>query len=95
MSVTNSVKTKLLLERYGLEGLSNDEKLALAESLELSVLISENFDVDGDENDIPPWHLDMIEERLAEADANPGGGILWSDLKKKWDDNENSQSQKR
>jgi hypothetical protein len=95
MKIANSVKTQILLERYGLENLNIEEKSELAESLEFSVLISENFDVDGDEDDIAPWHLDLINERIADADANPGEGILWSDLKKKWEDDEQRQSQQR
>jgi putative addiction module component (TIGR02574 family) len=27
--------------------------------------------------EVPPWHLPVLAERLAEAEANPGAGLPW------------------
>ena len=85
MSVAPSVKTKMLLEKYSLENLSNEEKHELAEALDLSVLMSENFDVDTDDV-IPPWHLDIIRERIEDTEKNPDDYITLDELRKKWAD---------
>jgi hypothetical protein len=67
-----------ILERYGLDKLSDDEKRFVASAL------IDTLDPPMPDDEIPEWHWEIIRERLAEADANPDQGILWSDLKKKW-----------
>jgi len=33
---------------------------------------------------LPNWKKEFIKERVALDDANPGGGIKWSELRKKY-----------
>ena len=68
-----------ILEKYGLDKLNDDEKRSIVMALLESVAKAEEETID-----VPEWHWEIIKERIAEADANPGVGISWSDLKKKW-----------
>lgn len=68
-----------ILEKYGLDKLNDDEKRSIVTALLASVTKS-----DGETLEVPEWHWDIIKERIAEADANPGNCISLSELRKKW-----------
>ena len=57
----------------GIDKLSRQDRLRL---------IGEIWDTLGpaEPGDIPDWHWEIIEERLAEADANPGAGLSWEEV---------------
>jgi len=57
------------------------ERLNTSERLELIGLLWDSI-VDADVNAaIPEWHLRELEQRRAEAEANPGSGIPWEAVK--------------
>ena len=68
-----------ILKQYGLDKLKKEVKEDVANAL-LEELEIEQVKPD----EIPDWHWDIIKERIADADANPGEGISWGELKKKW-----------
>ncbi len=57
----------------------NIDQLTVPQRLEL---ISQLWDSlpESPEN-IPDWHWQELERRLADADANPGAGILWEQVR--------------
>jgi putative addiction module component (TIGR02574 family) len=64
------------LEQFGLDRLTPDERL------ELLGLIWDSL---GEGNFSPPeWHLRELEQRRAEAEANPSDGISWKEFKARW-----------
>ena len=57
------------------------ERLNTSERLELIGLLWDSI-VDADVNAaIPEWHLRELEQRRAEAEANPDAGIPWEAVK--------------
>ncbi|MFO0808879.1 MAG: addiction module protein [Gemmataceae bacterium] len=61
----------LTIEELGIDRLSVRERLNLIEQIWDS--LPEVVDPD----DVPEWHKEVLAERLAEAEANPGGGVPW------------------
>jgi putative addiction module component (TIGR02574 family) len=61
----------LTLRDLGLDQLSVPERLNLIEQLWDSLPEAVAPDV------VPQWHKEVLAERLTEAEANPGGGVLW------------------
>lgn len=59
------------VQELGIDRLSVREKLDLIE--EIWDTLPEAVQPD----EIPDWHKRVLAERLAEAEANPGGGVLW------------------
>ena len=74
-----AVKGKIL-ERYGLDKLKDDEKRVVLKALLESIAKEEEEEI----IEVPEWHWEIIKERIAEADANPGNCISLSELRKKW-----------
>ncbi len=64
------------LEQYGLDQLSMEDRWELLELLESSLNQAPT--------PIPEWHLRILEERIAVADANPGAGIPLEEFKAKF-----------
>lgn len=58
-----------LLRRYGLDRLSADERIALAEEL------FESAEQDRDPPPLTPAQITEIERRIAYSQANPGSGL--------------------
>ena len=63
-----------ILEKFGINKLSNDEKLELIDAIEESMI----------DDEIPDWHWEILKERIAEADANPGTGIPLDEVLANW-----------
>lgn len=64
------------LEQFGLDQLPADERLEL-----LALL----WDSLGEEAATPPeWHLRVLEQRRAAADADPSAGVPWAEFKARW-----------
>jgi putative addiction module component (TIGR02574 family) len=61
----------LSLESLGIDRLSVRERLELIEQIWDSLPDQVNPD------EIPPWHLDELARRRAEADASPQAGKPW------------------
>lgn len=61
----------LTIQELGIDRLSVRERLNLIEQIWDS--LPEAVDPD----DVPGWHKKVLAERLAEAEANPGGGVPW------------------
>jgi putative addiction module component (TIGR02574 family) len=70
------------LTKPQIDALTLEEKLKLIDDLEESLLDTL------EDLPTPEWHLQLIEERLAEAERNPGAGIPWevvrAEMEKKW-----------
>ena len=64
----------ITLEQFGIDRLSSEERLTLID------LIWDSLPEDAPFTP-PAWHLKVLEERLAEADANPGAGSTWEEVK--------------
>ncbi len=63
------------MNSLGLDRLTRDEKIALAEELFESVRAS-----DPPGSWISPWQRQELQRRAAEADADPEGGIPWREV---------------
>jgi putative addiction module component (TIGR02574 family) len=57
------------IEDLGIDQLSVDDKLDLIEQ------IWDSLPEQVSPSEVPAWHVEVLEERLEEAEANPGGGI--------------------
>ena len=66
----------LTLEQFGIDQLSNEQRLELIELLWDSIPNTPPFSP-------PDWHLKLLDERLAEADANPENVISMEELEAK------------
>jgi putative addiction module component (TIGR02574 family) len=53
------------------------DKLSVSDRLELLEQIWDSLPEQVSPNEIPAWHLAILEKRLADADANPEAGIPW------------------
>jgi putative addiction module component (TIGR02574 family) len=56
------------------------EKLSVADRIRLIGKIWDSFSDEEFANNIPPAHLELLERRIAEADANPSGSSPWSEV---------------
>jgi putative addiction module component (TIGR02574 family) len=63
----------MTLEQFGIDRLSSEDRLALIDMIWDSLPEDAAFTP-------PEWHLKLLEERLAEADANPGEGKPWKEV---------------
>jgi putative addiction module component (TIGR02574 family) len=63
--------------------LEEAEKLPLEERLELVEALWDSIaaDADVDRLPVPPWHLDELDRRLAEFDADPEEGSSWEEVR--------------
>jgi putative addiction module component (TIGR02574 family) len=58
------------------------DQLTVEQRLELIGRLWDSIPDTVDEMPLPEWHREELERRLADADANPGSGISWEDVKK-------------
>jgi putative addiction module component (TIGR02574 family) len=58
---------------FGIDGLS------VGERLELIQLLWDSLPPQVAPEDVPDWHRELLDQRLAEAEENPGGGVPWRD----------------
>ena len=58
------------------------DRLSVAERLELIGRIWDTLPEDAG-FEIPDWHLQELERRIAAADANPDAGIPWEEIKER------------
>jgi putative addiction module component (TIGR02574 family) len=63
------------LEEYGLERLTAEQRLALLGAIWDS-LPNTSADIP-----LADWQRDILNDRIAAADANPGRGSSWEDVK--------------
>ncbi|WP_254507712.1 addiction module protein [Anatilimnocola floriformis] len=66
----------LTLEQFGIDRLSNEQRLELISLLWDSLPDDATFSP-------PDWHLRLLDERIAEADANPDNVITLDELEAK------------
>lgn len=66
-----------MVNKEELLNLSKEEKLDLIEEL------WESLDKELD-NEIPEWKRELAKERLQYHNDNPGNGVEWNELKKKY-----------
>ncbi len=59
------------------------ERLSVSERLDLIERIWDTLPESVEPSDVPDWHIEILKERLAEAEANPGEGITWEEFKAK------------
>lgn len=64
----------LTLEQFGIDRLSQPERLELIE------LLWDSLPAGGDGFVPPEWHLSELDRRLADADANPKDVEPWSEV---------------
>jgi putative addiction module component (TIGR02574 family) len=55
------------------------DRLSVGERLELIQLLWESLPPQITAEDVPAWHREILDQRLAEAEENPGGGVPWRD----------------
>jgi len=58
-------------------------KLSVAERLDLIERIWDTLPEAVEPSEVPAWHIELLKERLAEAETNPGEGITWEEFKAK------------
>ncbi len=52
-------------------------RLSVRERLDLIDQIWDSLPEAAARDEVPDWHKEVLAERLAEAEANPGGGVPW------------------
>jgi putative addiction module component (TIGR02574 family) len=57
------------------------EQLTVEERLELIGILWDSVHFSGSAVQVPDWHLEVVERRLAAADADPGAAIPWEEVK--------------
>jgi putative addiction module component (TIGR02574 family) len=53
------------------------ERLSVRERLDLIEQIWDSLPEEVAPDEVPEWHKEVLARRLAEAQANPGGGVPW------------------
>lgn len=53
------------------------DRLSVSERLELIEQIWDSLPEVVAPDEVPEWHKEVLAKRLAEAEANPGGGVPW------------------
>ena len=53
------------------------DRLSVRERLDLIEQIWDSLPEALGPDEVPEWHKEVLAKRLAEAEANPGGGIPW------------------
>lgn len=66
----------LTLEQFGIDQLNNEQRL------ELIALLWDSLPSDAPFTP-PDWHLQLLDRRLAEADANPDDVVTWEAVEEK------------
>jgi putative addiction module component (TIGR02574 family) len=66
----------LTLEQFGIDRLSPDQRMELISLIWDSLPDNAPFTP-------PDWHLKILDERLAEADANPDNVVPWEVVEEK------------
>ena len=56
------------------------DHMSVAERLDLIGEIWDSIGDAGECNPIPSWHLQLLEQRSAAAEANPQAGIPWEEV---------------
>jgi len=56
------------------------DRLTVAERLELIEQIWDTLPEQVEPSEVPDWHREILAQRLAEADANPGIGKPWREV---------------
>lgn len=56
------------------------DRLTVAERLELIEQIWDTLPEQVEPSDVPDWHREVLSQRVAEADANPGAGKPWREV---------------
>ena len=57
------------------------EGMSVPQRLELISEIWDSIPETSDALDVPAWHREELERRLASADANPEAGVPWEEAK--------------
>jgi putative addiction module component (TIGR02574 family) len=60
---------------------SEIEKLSIPERLELIGLIWDSITETDPQAGVPEWHLQELDRRRAAAEADPGAGVPWDEVK--------------
>lgn len=60
------------LQRLGIDKMSLEERYDLVDEIIVSI---------GKDFVMPDWHKELLDERIAEAEANPGVGSSWEEVK--------------
>lgn len=68
--------TKAQLKREALQ-------LPVEEQLEIAEAIWERLENAADQPPIPDWQRQLLDERIAEDDADPEGGSPWEEVKQR------------
>jgi len=68
--------TKAQLKREALQ-------LPVEEQLEIAEAIWEHLESAADQPPIPDWQRQLLDERIAEDDADPEGGSPWEQVKQR------------
>jgi putative addiction module component (TIGR02574 family) len=55
------------------------DRLSVGQRLELIQLLWESLPPQVAPDDVPAWHREILDQRLAEAEADPGSGVPWRD----------------
>ena len=69
--------TNPILEKYGLDKLSDEEKYEVADALRDSI------PVEYPNEEWPQWMCDLIDERLRDADENPNDFLTLEEFRQK------------
>ena len=71
----------MIQERFpGIAELTREEKVILSQEL---LLETDGADLHDEFKEFPvwPWQMEILEERIREADANPDAGVPWEEVK--------------
>ena len=63
------------VKSLGIDRLSIEDRAHLAEE------IWESIEAEESASDIPEWHKQILDERLAESETNPVEGVSWEEAK--------------
>ena len=58
-------------------------QLPVEERLELAEAIWESLEQSASQPSIPEWQRDLLDERIAEGDADPDAGSPWDEVKQR------------
>jgi putative addiction module component (TIGR02574 family) len=68
------------VKSLGIDRLSIEDRILLAEEI-WDTIDAEGEDGAAEASDIPDWHKEILDERLAEMDANTDEGVSWEEAK--------------
>jgi len=58
-------------------------QLPVEERLEIAEAIWESLETSGDQPSLPAWQREILDERIAEDDANPDVSSPWEEVKQR------------